>query len=76
MSIFDVEDAVFNVVMNDEDQLSIWPIDRDLPSGWRAAGVVGTKRVCLAYIEDHWTDMRPRSARGQPGGVDVAAKTA
>jgi MbtH protein len=63
MSIFDVEDHVFNVVVNHEDQSSIWPADRELPAGWRAAGKTGTRRECLAYIEACWTDMRPLSLR-------------
>jgi MbtH protein len=53
----------YQVVMNDEEQYSIWPADRDVPLGWRAAGKTGTKRECLAYIEDVWTDMRPLSLR-------------
>lgn len=52
MSIFDVEDAVFDVVVNHEGDLSIWPAGRALPPGWRAVGVSGPKRDCLAHIED------------------------
>ena len=51
------------VVVNDEDQYSIWLADRPLPAGWRAAGKHGLKGDCLAYIEEVWTDMRPRSLR-------------
>ena len=63
MSIFDVDDAVFIVVVNQAEQWSIWPADRDLPSGWRAVGKSGTKQECIAYIEDCWTDMRPLDLR-------------
>lgn len=51
------------VVINHEDQYSIWPEGREIPSGWRATGVAGTKEQCLANIEEVWTDMRPRSLR-------------
>jgi len=53
----------FTVVMNDEEQYSIWAADRELPAGWRAAGFDGSKDECLAHIETVWTDMRPRSLR-------------
>lgn len=53
----------YAVVLNDEEQHSIWPTDRDVPEGWRAEGVRGTKAVCLEHIEQVWTDMRPRSVR-------------
>lgn len=61
----DDSDTQFNVVVNDEDQYSIWPIDYDIPEGWRAVGVSGSKQVCLDHIEQVWTDMRPRSLREQ-----------
>lgn len=51
------------VVLNDEEQYSIWASDRPLPAGWRAEGFSGEKDACLAHIEEVWTDMRPRSAR-------------
>ena len=63
MSIFDSEDTVFHVVINHEEQYSIWPADRELPAGWRADGVKGNKRECLEYIDRTWTDMRPLSLR-------------
>jgi uncharacterized protein YbdZ (MbtH family) len=62
-SIFDEETVTFDVVMNDDEQYSIWPQDREVPQGWRKAGVAGTKEECLAYIEENWTDMRPASLR-------------
>lgn len=65
--IFDDEQARFDVVVNDEEQYSIWPADRNLPLGWRIAGKQGTKAECLAYINEVWTDMRPLSLRKQMG---------
>ncbi len=55
------DDLEYQVVINHEEQYSIWPADRELPRGWKAAGVTGAKRQCLAYIEEVWTDMRPLS---------------
>jgi MbtH protein len=51
------------VVLNDEEQYSIWPAGRDLPLGWRGDGVSGSKAECLAHIGEVWTDMRPLSLR-------------
>jgi MbtH protein len=60
----DQEDTrTYCVVVNHEEQYSIWPAERELPAGWRAADKTGTKAECLAYIESVWTDMRPRSLR-------------
>jgi uncharacterized protein YbdZ (MbtH family) len=53
----------YRVVVNDEEQYSIWPEDRELPAGWHAEGVVGSKETCLDHIEKVWTDMRPKSLR-------------
>jgi MbtH protein len=58
------EDAtIYKVVVNAEEQYSIWPADRDNPPGWSDAGFTGTKRDCLLHIEQVWTDMRPLSLR-------------
>jgi MbtH protein len=51
------------VVLNDEEQYSIWAADRDIPAGWRAEGTEGTRAECLAHIGEVWTDMRPLSLR-------------
>jgi MbtH protein len=53
----------YAVVINDEEQYSIWPEGRDLPAGWRLDGFTGTEDECLAYIDETWTDMRPASLR-------------
>lgn len=59
----DWTEGPLKVVVNDEEQYSIWPADRDNPPGWRDAGKQGTKDECLAWIEQVWTDMRPASLR-------------
>ncbi|MEY2932672.1 MAG: hypothetical protein RL033_3421 [Pseudomonadota bacterium] len=59
----DQNDTTYRVVVNDEEQYSIWSAERDLPLGWRDAGRLGTKAECLSHIEEIWTDMRPLSAR-------------
>ncbi len=62
---------IYTVVINQEEQYSIWPADREIPGGWKAVGVKGLKEKCLEYIEEVWTDMRPLSLRkfmeDQPG---------
>ncbi len=55
--------TLYSVVVNHEEQYSVWPADRDLPLGWTATGKTGLKSECLAYIGEVWTDMRPRSLR-------------
>ncbi|MGH3201149.1 MAG: MbtH family protein [Streptosporangiaceae bacterium] len=55
----------FRVVINHEDQYSVWLADADIPPGWRPEGTTGTKQECLAHIETVWTDMRPRSLRSR-----------
>jgi len=53
----------YRVVVNDEEQYSIWPADTELPLGWRATGFAGDRASCLAHVDDVWTDMRPKSLR-------------
>lgn len=55
--------TLYKVVVNHEEQYSIWPANRENALGWRDAGKTGTKAECLAYIEEVWTDMRPLSLR-------------
>ena len=55
--------TIYKVVMNHEEQYSIWPADRENALGWNDAGKTGTKDECLAYIKEVWTDMRPLSLR-------------
>nr|BBH87117.1 MbtH family protein [Thermosporothrix sp. COM3] len=53
----------YKVVVNHEEQYSIWFADREAPAGWRECGYEGPKSDCLAYIKEVWTDMRPLSLR-------------
>lgn len=57
------DDREYVVVVNDEEQYSVWLAVRDLPAGWRAEGTRGSRPECLAHIERVWTDMRPLSLR-------------
>lgn len=61
--MIDDEDTIFLVVLNDEEQYSIWPEFKEIPPGWRAEGTKGSKAQCLDHIEAVWTDMRRKSAR-------------
>jgi MbtH protein len=61
----DRDERTYLVVTNDELQYSIWRADVDLPAGWHAEGMNGTRADCLAHIDDVWTDMRPLSLRRQ-----------
>jgi MbtH protein len=56
-------DIQYKVVVNTEEQYSIWPADREAPAGWSEAGFSGTREACLDHIETVWTDMRPLSLR-------------
>ncbi len=55
--------TIYNVVVNHEQQYSIWPADRENPLGWKNAGKSGSKQECLEYIKEAWIDMRPLSLR-------------
>ncbi|MFD8814192.1 MbtH family protein [Streptomyces sp. NPDC059627] len=61
MNPFDDPDGIFLVLVNDEGQHSLWPDFVDVPAGWAVAYGEATRDACLAYIEDNWTDMRPKS---------------
>jgi MbtH protein len=64
MLVFDDELQVdYIVVVNDEEQYSIWPSGQRIPAGWQPAGKSGSKRACLEWIDATWTDMGPRSVR-------------
>ncbi|GGV04299.1 protein mbtH [Streptomyces litmocidini] len=58
---FDDPDAAFKVLVNDEGQHSLWPAFAAVPEGWRVALADTDRAACLAYVEEHWTDMRPKS---------------
>ncbi|WP_437966996.1 MbtH family protein [Sorangium sp. So ce260] len=57
------DNTIYKVVVNHEEQYSIWPEYRENPVGWRDAGRTGTKAECLDHIKEVWTDMRPLSLR-------------
>ncbi len=57
------EQTLYRVVVNGEEQYSIWPMDRENDLGWSDEGKTGTKQECLDYIESVWVDMRPLSLR-------------
>ena len=62
----------YRVVVNHEEQYSIWPVERETPAGWKSVGKEGSKKECLDYIEEVWTDMRPLSLRQK---IETMAKT-
>jgi len=57
------DQTVYKVLINDEEQYSLWPSDSPVPAGWREAGKSGTRQGCVAYVDSVWTDMRPLSLR-------------
>jgi MbtH protein len=65
----ELDARTYTVVVNHEEQYSLWPAARDIPAGWQPAGTSGSREECLAYIRQHWTDMRPRSLRERMGGA-------
>jgi MbtH protein len=60
---FDDENGQFFVLVNDEEQYSLWPVFADVPAGWRIAFGAAGRRECLAFVEETWTDLRPKSLR-------------
>ncbi|GAB2479447.1 MbtH family protein [Streptosporangium sandarakinum] len=77
-SVMDTKVADTKVVVNDEEQYSVWPVGRSNPDGWHDEGFAGSREECLAHIERVWTDMRPRSLReamAAGAGADTDAGT-
>ncbi|AXL48861.1 antibiotic synthesis protein MbtH [Paraburkholderia caffeinilytica] len=72
----EADDLVYTVVINDEEQYSIWPTFRAVPAGWREVGVRGPKADCLAHIDTVWTDMRPASLRRHMDEAAAKARAA
>lgn len=66
------DDTTYEVLRNDEDQHSLWPVGLDVPACWYLVGKQGTKDECSAYVDEVWTDMRPRSLREQ---MDTEARS-
>jgi MbtH protein len=63
MEDFNDDQTIYKVVVNHEEQYSIWPANKEIPLGWKDAGKVGSKEECLEFIKEVWTDMRPLSLR-------------
>jgi MbtH protein len=61
----EVDGRHYRVVVNDEEQYSIWSVDQELPAGWQPEGTEGSRAYCLEHIDRVWTDMRPRSLRAR-----------
>ena len=57
----------FQVVLNTEQQFSIWPVDQPLPDGWQPTGRIGSKAQCLAFIDAAWNERNPLSQRHAGG---------
>lgn len=58
---FDDEAGEFAVLVNEEGQYSLWPTFKEIPAGWTAVLPKGARHECLAYVEEHWSDMRPKT---------------
>ena len=67
---FDDENGTFFVLINDEDQHSLWPIFADIPAGWRVVYGEADRTACLGYIDQNWSDIRPKSLRDRLADVD------
>lgn len=69
----ETDELSYSVVVNHEEQYSIWPAERPVPAGWRAEGTTGSREECLDHVERVWVDMRPASLRrhldGEPDDV-------
>lgn len=59
------QERSYFVVVNSEEQYSIWPTDRNIPLGWRPVGPTGSRDECVSYIKETWVDMRPLTVRRQ-----------
>ena len=60
---FDDENGTFHVLVNDEEQHSLWPAFKEIPSGWRSVFGPSSRQAALDYVDEHWTDLRPKSLR-------------
>lgn len=67
------DDRDYEVVINDEEQYSIWPAARAMPTGWRSVGFTGKRRDCLTHIQSVWLDLRPLSLRHRMDEVEPGA---
>ena len=75
----ETSEDIYVVVVNHEEQYSIWPEYQAIPAGWKSVGTSGSKQDCLDYIDKTWTDMRPlslRQAMAEDAAKDAAARAA
>jgi MbtH protein len=70
---FDDENGTFLVLVNDENQHSLWPVFAEIPDGWKAVFGEDSRKSCLKYIEENWTDMRPKSLIDEMEKYDAAS---
>jgi MbtH protein len=63
LDAYTIDGDVFIALINEEEQYSIWPAKKEVPQGWKSVGFSGSKPEVSAYIDEHWTDMRPASLR-------------
>ncbi|MGW2089061.1 MbtH family protein [Streptomyces sp. NPDC001880] len=69
---FDDDEGRFFVLVNEEEQHSLWPTFAEVPEGWRIAFGEASRQECLEYVETHWTDLRPKSLQ-EAMAADAAA---
>lgn len=65
---FDDDNGTFVVLVNDEEQHSLWPTFADTPAGWRKVFGEASRAECLEYVEQNWADIRPKSLRDSIAG--------
>ncbi|MFJ9343622.1 MbtH family protein [Streptomyces sp. NPDC101733] len=73
---FDDANARFYVLVNDEQQYSLWPAFAEAPAGWRVAFGEESRDKCLSYVEEHWTDLRPKNLQDAMDAGAVVADAA
>lgn len=66
---YTIDGDLFQVLINEEGQHSLWPAAQKPPKGWKAVGPSGSKDECLAFVEQNWQDMRPLSLQRQMAGI-------
>ncbi|MEU6159954.1 MbtH family protein [Streptomyces sp. NPDC047130] len=68
--------TTYQVLVNHEEQYALYPAEREVPDGWTPAGFSGTEDACVAHVDAHWTDIRPRSARAAAAAAAPAGRGA
>ncbi len=76
MNLDEKDLTIYHVVVNHEEQYSVWPENKKIPNGWKTVGKTGKKDFCLEYIDEVWTDMRPLSLRKQMAAAQERSKNA